>query len=241
MLRKFAFIQLILLHSAIIYAESANDLLKSYVSTDINRFQASEKLTCANGLEPKLFPLVQHREISRDIFIRWKSGRASNYAPYIWIYNENNSARVAFTSLVQAEWIYCDDDGHEFTRGKDYWFHSRYYVAGDSATSDFELEGFSESYSQRIGNLQPTSKLLQALDLLDGFFVYNDPSVDGPAEHRALMTHEKFSLPLFRVDGHSFAVEFKDACGKGQPLRVTYKRSVCENRNYCDEFPAEIQ
>jgi hypothetical protein len=220
-------------------AESANDLLKSFVSRGVNRFQASEKLLCPNGMEPTLHPFVQHREISRDDFIRWKSGRASNYAPYLWIHSEDDSARLAFTSLVQAEWITCDDEGHEFLHGKDYWFHSRYSVKGDSSAADFDLEGFAQVGSQRDGNMQNHTKLLKPIDLLDGSFVYTDPVVNGPAEHSVLMTPEKFSFNLNRVDHQSFEIEFKDACGMGQPLRIKYVRSECENIHFCEEFPAE--
>ncbi|MCB9254556.1 MAG: hypothetical protein H6617_07730 [Bdellovibrionaceae bacterium] len=219
-------------------AQDASDLLKGLVSTKVNRFEVAGEVKCGNGFIPQLSKFVQYRSKKQGEWLQWSTGPAKNYAPYLWLSVEGEQSKVYLASMVKGEWIYCDDDGHEFTYQKDYWFQTRYSVAGDSVSAQLSRQEFFSIRNQSMGFVEPDKEALSSRDLEDAYFFYKDPVVNGPAEHWTYMTSKSLELGFEQVDADTLLVSFPGACANGEALKVSYQRSNCESPYFCRELPA---
>jgi hypothetical protein len=219
-------------------AASVSDALQSLITGTVDRFETAS-LSCPNAATPNLSPFVQYRTDGTGGWQRIVAGRARQEAPFIWLSHADGRLVVSIASMVRGDWIYCDDDGDEWERSKDYWFDSRYQVTDTPAGMRLTLAGFLRLSHQGFGVLPLPGTLLQPVDLLDGYFVYSDPAVNGPAEHFTCMTPQSLEMKVTPA-GNGFAVEFPDACGPGVPLTANYRRSDCQGGWGCSQFPAAM-
>lgn len=220
------------------YAETVDRQLLGLLNNHGQRFEAQSALTCPGGENPNLSPYIQYHRTAQHGWDYWTIGTAGEYAPFIWLSQSRGQLQIAVSAAVIGSWIYCDDDGDEFERSKTYWFGSLYDVAQVRASViDLNLTGFTPIYDQSVSQVVSSNQLLQRRDLQNASFFYNDPIVDGPSEHTTFAPAQNLALNVIAVTASGFTVNFPDACGPNQPLRVAYVKSTCSEDQHCSELP----
>ena len=205
----------------------------------LNRFESQGDLACEDGVVPRVPKWNQYQ---KDEFSghAGEFGRAKGFAPFIWIGKDPaNNPVISLTSLVRVDWVYCDDDGNTSERSSGFSFRSVYDVSGEIGSPVIPLRHYVENQSgQSAAYVYPLYGGSVFADLTD-FDPYATGVIDGPSDEPVIFdTPERLNI-AFEPEQGGFRVVFKDACGPGKHLPLSYHRSDCggPDQGWCNEMP----
>jgi hypothetical protein len=222
-------------------AQSFDEFVTSIARPTGDRFESTEPLVCPNGSVPNLTGYFQYSPLDQSPGY-WAFGTAKSHAPFIWLGRDyENKPILGLTAAVTVDWVFCDDDGDTFERSSSFPFRAVYSAQGQSASPVLTRQFFvRNSQGQRTGLVNPSVDG-QIYTSLRDFDPYATGQIDGPSDEPILYGNpSSLEMSFEPVRGNnSFVTVFRNACGLGQDLKISYIKSLCDfsDGNSCFEYP----
>jgi hypothetical protein len=128
---KSLFLLLPMLFSSTSQAQTMELFAKEMAGERGARFESNSQLVCPQGHEVTMegyFQFEDNRNTGMGAISTVKEK-----APYIWFLNDEryDSVHIGLYSELRAEYIFCDDEGHEFTRQLTHPYMAVYNLSGN--------------------------------------------------------------------------------------------------------------
>lgn len=225
-------------------AQSFDDFVTNVARETGDRFESSDPLVCSDGSVPNLSGYYQYSPRTEWPGY-WEFGSAKSHAPYIWLGKDyENKPILGLTAAVSVDWVFCDDDGDTFERKSSFPFRAIFSAQGSLSSPLLTRQFFvPNAQGQRTGLVNPGAGE-QTYSVLRDFNPYASGEIDGPSDEPILFENPASLQMSFEsaAGSGSFVSVFKDACGPGLDLKLSYTKSLCDfsDIDSCNEVPGDL-